>query len=180
MVAQRTAGTGRRTSQSCRRCSVCLALSDAAMLAYGDATDFDWLTPYVQAAMGRRDYMGAATLMSSILGNFTGLMSHAVRPAAVLTQAYTSPRCRRGRDRREEPIAPLLSAALQLRPGDQKLAFETYLANQKLFDQNRADVPIDARVRLRKPHRGRRRGEPRSRRGHAASLAHQERRGQGN
>ncbi len=34
----------------------------------------------------------------------------------------------------KSPIAPLLSAALQLRLGDQKLAFETYLANQKLFD----------------------------------------------
>src|SRR5207249_4261431 len=43
----------------------------------------------------------------------------------------------------KSPIAPLLSAALQLRLGDQKLAFETYLANQKLFDEHKAEAPVD-------------------------------------
>ena len=30
------------------------ALNQATLLAYGDATDFDQLTPYAQAAMGRK------------------------------------------------------------------------------------------------------------------------------
>ncbi|HEX3151825.1 MAG TPA: tetratricopeptide repeat protein [Gemmataceae bacterium] len=131
-----------------------LALSDATIMAYGDATDFDWLTPYVQAAMGRKDYMAAATLMSGILGNFAGL-DEGRRKAGrdLLTQAYTRLGAAGGAVIDEKsPIAPLLSAALQLRLGDQKLAFETYLANQKLFDQNRADVPIDLLVFVCESH----------------------------
>ncbi|MFO0823166.1 MAG: tetratricopeptide repeat protein, partial [Gemmataceae bacterium] len=125
-----------------------LALSAAAQFAYGDATDYDYLAPYVQAAMGRKDYMGAATLMSAMLGTFPGL-DEGRRKAGrdLLTQAYTRLGAAGGAVIDEKsPIAPLLSAALQLRLGDQKLAFETYLANQKLFDEHRAEVPVDLLV----------------------------------
>ena len=41
------------------------------------------------------------------------------------------------------PIAPLMQAALLLRLGDDRLAFETYLANKPLFDQHRNELPVD-------------------------------------
>jgi TolA-binding protein len=122
-----------------------LALAQATVIGYGDPTDFDYLSNYAQAAMGRKDYMAAATLMGGMLGNFTGLDEGRKKAGRdVLTQAYTRLGAAGGAVIDEKsPIAPLLSAALQLRLGDQKLAFETYLANQKLFDDNRADVPVD-------------------------------------
>ncbi len=122
-----------------------LAIADAPLLSYGDATDFDYLSPYVQAAMGRKDYMAAATLMSGMLGHGVGL-DEGRRKAGrdLLTQAYTRLGAAGGAVIDEKsPIAPLLSATLQLRLGDQKLAFETYLANQKLFDEHRAEVPVE-------------------------------------
>ena len=125
-----------------------LALADIPINSYGDATDFDHITPYVQAAMGRKDYMGAATVLSGMLGHFPGL-DEGRRKAGrdLLTQAYTRLGAAGGAVIDEKsPIAPLLSAALQLRLGDQKLAFETYLANQKLFDTHRAEVPVDLLV----------------------------------
>lgn len=125
-----------------------LALADTAVITYGDSTDFDYLTPYVQAAMGRKDYMAAATMMSGLLGHHPTLDEGRRKTGReTLTQAYTRLGAAGGAVIDEKsPIAPLLSAALQLRLGDQKLAFETYLANQKLFDAHRAQVPVDLLV----------------------------------
>ena len=125
-----------------------LALADTAVISYGDTTDFDYLTPYVQSAMGRKDYMAASTMMSGMLGHFPGLDEGRRKTGRdLLTQAYTRLGAAGGAAIDEKsPIAPLLSAALQLRLGDQKLAFETYLANQKLFDTHRAEVPVDLLV----------------------------------
>ncbi|NQT41446.1 MAG: tetratricopeptide repeat protein, partial [Planctomycetes bacterium] len=41
------------------------------------------------------------------------------------------------------PIAPLLKAALSLRLGDERLAFDTYMANRQLFDEHRTETPVD-------------------------------------
>ena len=125
-----------------------LAMSQATLIGYGDATDYDYLATYAQSAMGRKDYLGAATLMGGMLGNFTGLDEGRKKAGRdILTQAYTRLGAAGGAVIDEKsPIAPLLSAALQLRLGDQKLAFETYLSNQKLFDTHRADVPVDLLV----------------------------------
>ncbi|HEV3383313.1 MAG TPA: hypothetical protein VG097_00790, partial [Gemmata sp.] len=91
-----------------------LALSEATMLAYGDSTDYDLLTPYVQAAMGRKDFMAAATLMSAALGTFPSLdESRRKSGRELLTQAYTRLGAAGGAVIDEKsPIAPLLSAAL--------------------------------------------------------------------
>jgi TolA-binding protein len=125
-----------------------LALADIPINSYGDATDFDHITPYVQAATGRKDYLAAATVMGGMLGHFAGLDEGRRKTGRdILTQAYTRLGAAGGAVIDEKsPIAPLLSAALQLRLGDQKLAFETYLANQKLFDEHRAEVPVDLLV----------------------------------
>ncbi|MBM3982277.1 MAG: tetratricopeptide repeat protein [Planctomycetes bacterium] len=125
-----------------------LALADTAVITYGDATDFDYLTPYVQSALARKDYMAAATIMSGLLGHHPNLDEGRRKTGRdILTQAYTRLGAAGGAVIDEKsPIAPLLSAALQLRLGDQKLAFETYLGNQKLFDAHRAEVPVDLLV----------------------------------
>ncbi|MCE9534338.1 MAG: tetratricopeptide repeat protein, partial [Planctomycetes bacterium] len=122
-----------------------LALSQATQLGVGDATDFDWLAPYAQAAMGRKDYLASATLISGMLANMPGMDEPRRKTGRdLLTQAYSRLGAAGGAVIDEKsPIAPLLSAALQLRLGDQKLAFETYIANQKLFDEHRAEAPVD-------------------------------------
>lgn len=122
-----------------------LALSAATQTSVGDAYDYDLLMPYAQAAMARKDYLAAATLLSGMLANCPGIDDGRKKAGRdLLTQAYT----RLGASGaavidENSPIAPLLQAALQLRLGDSKLAFETYLAHQQLFDQHRAEVPID-------------------------------------
>ncbi len=122
-----------------------LAWSAAPQLGYGDSTDFDILAPFAQAAMGRKDYLVAATLMSGMLANFPNLDDSRKKGGRdLLTAAYTRLGAAGGAVIDEKsPIAPLLSAALQLRLGDPKLAFETYLANKQLFDDHRAEVPVD-------------------------------------
>ena len=121
-----------------------VALGEASQLGAGDSTDFDMLAPYVQAAMGRKDYLAAATLVSGMMANFGLDESRKKTGRDLLTQAYTRLGAAGGAVIDENsPIAPLLTAALQLRLGDQKLAFETYLANKVLFDEHRADAPVD-------------------------------------
>ncbi len=122
-----------------------VALAAASQLGAGDATDFDMLFPYAQAAVGRKDYLGGATLISGMLGNLPGLDEPRRKGGRdLLAQAYSRLGAAGGAVIDEKsPIAPLLAAALQLRLGDQKLAFETYLANQKLFDANRTEAPVD-------------------------------------
>ncbi|OWK35637.1 tetratricopeptide repeat protein [Fimbriiglobus ruber] len=131
-----------------------LALSAVARLGAGDSTDFDMLSPYAQAAMGRKDYLGAATLVSGMLASLPSLdESRRKGGRDLLTQAYTRLGAAGGAVIDEKsPIAPLLSAALQLRLGDQKLAFETYLANQKLFDAHKAEAPVDLVVFVCESH----------------------------
>ncbi|MFO0802478.1 MAG: tetratricopeptide repeat protein [Gemmataceae bacterium] len=131
-----------------------LATSQATLMGPGTTTDFDLLASYAQAAMGRKDYMSGAVLTGGMLGNFVGLDEGRKKAGRdILTQAYTRLGAAGGAVIDEKsPIAPLLSAALQLRLGDQKLAFETYLANQKLFDMNRADVPVDLIVFVCESH----------------------------
>ena len=126
-----------------------LALAGSTQHAHDGGTyDFDLFMSYAQAAMTRQDYLGAAALLSGMLANcpnIDGGRKDAGRDR--LTQAYTRLGAAGGAVIDENsPIAPLLQAALQLRLGDPKLAFETYLAHRQLFDDHRADVPIDLLV----------------------------------
>ncbi|MCZ2340910.1 MAG: tetratricopeptide repeat protein [Bacteroidales bacterium] len=122
-----------------------LVLADATQRAYGDTYDFDLLMNFTQAAMARKDYLPAATLLSGMLANCPNIDPGRKKSGRdLLTQAYTRLGAAGGAVIDENsPIAPLLQAALQLRLGDPKLAFDTYLAHQQLFDEHRAEVPID-------------------------------------
>ena len=122
-----------------------LLYTAATRMGGTDSTDFDMLSPFVLAANARKDYIGSSTLISNMLANLPTIDEPRRKSGRdMLTQAYARLGASGGAVIDENsPIAPLLAAALQLRLGDQKLAFETYLANQKLFDAHRAEVPVD-------------------------------------
>ena len=111
----------------------------------GDGTyDWDVLMTYVQAALIRKDYMSAATLLTGMLSNVRSIDAGRKKQGRdLVAQSYS----RMGAvgltiDENSE-IAPLLQAALYLRLGDESLAFDTYAANRALFDSHRGQVPID-------------------------------------
>ncbi len=111
----------------------------------GDGTyDWDVLMTYVQAGLTRKDYMSAATLLTGMLSNVRSIDAGRKKQGRdLVAQSYS----RMGAvgltiDENSE-IAPLLQAALYLRLGDQRLAFDTYSANKALFDLHRGQVPID-------------------------------------
>ena len=60
-----------------------LLLSEASQFAAGDATDFDMLASYAQAAMGRKDYLASATLVSGMLAHIPGSMKVGARRDAI-------------------------------------------------------------------------------------------------
>ena len=121
-----------------------LAWQDQTMTVDDTYVDWDRLMPYAQAAIGRRDFVVGATLLTGMLSNIPNV---------------DAPRLKAGRDMlalcysrvggvglaidESSPIAPLMQAALYLRLGDERLAMETYTANRALFDQHRAEIPID-------------------------------------
>ncbi len=122
------------------------------LLAYQRATrvtgdqwyGWDPLMAYLQAAQARKDFVAAATLATGMLNNIASVDENR-RAAArnVVTQSYA----RVGRVGltidENSPIAPLLQAALYLRLGDENLAYDSYLENKPLFDQNRNEMPVD-------------------------------------
>lgn len=121
-----------------------LAYQSATRLT-GDGTyDWDILMSYVQEALKRQDYMPAATLLTGMLSNVRSIDQNRQKIGRdLVAQSYS----RMGAvgltiDENSE-IAPLLQAALYLRLGDERLAYDTYSANRALFDSHREQVPLD-------------------------------------
>lgn len=111
---------------------------------YPDSTRWDQLMPFAQSAVTRQDYSVAATLLTGMLENLTSAnASRKEAGRAMIGQCYTRLGTVGLTIDENSPIAPLLQAALYLRLGDERLALETYLANQKLFDEHRDEVPVD-------------------------------------
>ncbi|MAG93668.1 MAG: hypothetical protein CMJ48_07955, partial [Planctomycetaceae bacterium] len=121
-----------------------LAHQEATRIVGDAAYDWDRLMTYVQAALSRKDYMSAATLLTGMLSNVRGIDAGRRKQGRdLVAQSYS----RMGAvgltiDENSE-IAPLLHSALYLRLGDERLAFETYTSNRALFDSHRNQVPID-------------------------------------
>jgi tetratricopeptide (TPR) repeat protein len=120
-----------------------LALNEATLLTHGDQTDWDMMLSYAQAAMTRKDYVSTAGLMGSLLSNYGIDDGRRKTGRDMLTQAYSRLGAAGAAIDDNSPIAPLLQAALHLRLGDEKLALEVYVANRKLFDEHRGEVPVD-------------------------------------
>ncbi len=109
-----------------------------------DSHDWDRLMPYVQAALTRKQYMDAATLLTSMLSNIPYADDGRKKAGRdLVAQSYSRVGASGLVIDEKSPIAPLMQAALYLRLGDESLAFDTYNANKALFDQHRDEVPPD-------------------------------------
>jgi len=112
-----------------------------------DSHRWDQLMPFAQAAVTRQDYSVAASLLTGMLENLTTVTdTRKDAGRSMIGQCYTRLGTVGLTIDENSPIAPLLQAALYLRLGDERLALETYLANQKLFEAHRDDVPVDLLV----------------------------------
>lgn len=121
-----------------------LAIQRTTRLVGNDAHDWDRLYSSAQLFMTKKDYAAAGTLATAMLTNIPNL---------------DPPRAQAGRDMvaqsyariggvgltidETSPAAPLMQAALYLRLGDERLAFDAYAANIPLFNEHRKDLPVD-------------------------------------
>ena len=111
---------------------------------YNDSHDWDRLMPYAQAALGRKDFSAASTLLTAMLSNIPNLdPSRKKSGQDMVGQSYSRIGGTGLAIDENSPIAPLMQAALLLRLGDERLAFESYLANKPLFDKHRDELPVD-------------------------------------
>lgn len=121
-----------------------LTLQRFTRLVGNEWYDFDRITPFVQSAVGKKDFLSAATLATGMLSNIPNVdepRKKAVRDLATQSLARMGAVGLTIDD--SSPLAPLLQAALYFRLGDERLAFDAYLANKKLFDDNRNQLPPD-------------------------------------
>jgi TolA-binding protein len=121
-----------------------LAYQEVTTQLGNDTNDWDGLMTFGQAAMIRKDYTDAATLITGMLANISGVDSKRKQTGRDLVgQSYARMGAAGLSIDESSPIAPLLQAALYLRLGDERLAFDSYNANRKLFDENREQMPVD-------------------------------------
>lgn len=121
-----------------------LAYQRATQLFEDNYADWDRLFPFAQALVSRQDYVAAATLLSGMLANIPNIDAGRQQAGRDLLALCYSRLGTVGLAIDESsPIAPLMQAALYLRLGDQRLALDTYLAHQALFDRHRLELPVD-------------------------------------
>ena len=121
-----------------------LACQETTRLVRNDGNGWNRLMPYAQAALGRKDYQAAATLLTGMLANVPNVDGKTKQAARDMVALCYGRMGAVGLTIDESsPIAPLLKAALSLRLGDERLAFDTYLANRQLFDEHRTEAPVD-------------------------------------
>jgi len=121
-------------------------LSYQAPTGWVDNNSYDWdsLVPFAQATLTRKDYLAASTLLSGMLANIPNLdPSRKKAGQEMVGQSYARMGGTGLAIDENSPIAPLMQAALYLRLGDERLAFDAYTANRALFDQHRNEVPVD-------------------------------------
>lgn len=116
----------------------------ATHLVWNDSHDWDRLMPYAQAALGRKDFAAASTLLTAMLSNIPNLdPSRKKTGQDMVGQSYARMGGTGLAIDEDSPIAPLMQAALLLRLGDDRLAFDSYLNNKALFDKHRDELPFD-------------------------------------
>lgn len=121
-----------------------LYLQKCTRLVGNEWYDWDRLTPFAQSAVGRKDYVAAAVLTTGMLANIPNVdppRKKLVRDLATQALARMGGVGLTIDD--SSPLAPLLQAAMYFRLGDERMAFDAYLANKALFDENRNQLPPD-------------------------------------
>ncbi|QDU92957.1 tetratricopeptide repeat protein [Lignipirellula cremea] len=109
-----------------------------------DSTRWDQLMPYAQAAMNRDDHLAAATLVTGMLSNLTSAQAQRLQAGrAMVARSYAKIGSVGLTIDESSPTAPLLRAALYLRLGDERLAFDAYTANKALFETHQDELPVD-------------------------------------
>lgn len=105
---------------------------------------WDRLTPFAQAAVGKKDFVSAAVIATGMLSNIPNVDEGRKKVARdLVTQALSRVGGVGLTIDDSSPLAPLLQAAMYHRLGDERLAFDSYLANKALFDENRNQLPPD-------------------------------------
>jgi TolA-binding protein len=124
-----------------------LELQKATRLVGDDWPGWDRLTPFAQNAVGKKDYMSAAVIATGMLSNIPNVDEPRKKAARdLVTQALSRMGGVGLAIDDSSPLAPLMQAAMYYRLGDERLAFDAYVANKALFDENRNQLPPDLLV----------------------------------
>jgi TolA-binding protein len=121
-----------------------LELQAATRTVGNEWPDWDRLTPFAQGALGKKDYSATVVLATGMLANIPNVDEPRKKVARdLVTQALSRLGGVGLTIDDSSPLAPLMQAAMYFRLGDERLAYDAYLANQKLFDENRNELPPD-------------------------------------
>lgn len=124
-----------------------LAYQAATRMLSLDWSDWDRMVPLAQSLMERKQYAPAAALLGGLLANVTTVDESRREAARALTaQCYAQIGAVGMIIDEKSPLAPLLTAALYLRLGDERLAFESFTAHRVLFAARRHELPTDLLV----------------------------------
>lgn len=121
-----------------------LQLQRATRTVGNEWYDWDRITPFAQTAVGRKDFVSAAVLTTGMIANIPNVdpaRKKVIRDLATLALARMGGVGLTIDD--SSPLAPLLQAAMYYRLGDERMAFDAYLANKTLFNENRNQLPPD-------------------------------------
>ena len=121
-----------------------LQLQRATQNVGNEYYDWDRITPFAQSAVGRKDFVAAAVLTTGMLANIPNVdpgRKKTIRDLATQSLARMGGVGLTIDD--SSPLAPLLQAAMYFRLGDERMAFDAYLANKTLFNENRNQLPPD-------------------------------------
>ena len=124
-----------------------LAYQAASRLLGNERYDWDRILPNARGLMERKEYGPAAALLTGLLANVSRLDESRRDAARALTaQCYAQIGAVGMTIDEKSPLAPLLRAALYLRLGDERLAFEALTAHRALFAAHRQELPGDLLV----------------------------------
>ena len=100
--------------------------------------------PFAQAAFAREDHALAACILNGLLNSIRSVGETEMSDArSLLRKAYGKMGSMSADIPSDSPIAPLLQVILHLRLGEEDLAEKAYDQNRKLFDDHRAELPIE-------------------------------------
>jgi TolA-binding protein len=117
---------------------------DATMSVAKDGTSYQYLYPWAQKAMGRKEFAEAASLATGLLNNVASVGADTEESTrALIREAYGKLGALGMEVSADNPMAPLLEIGLHLRLGDQQRALEAYSANKGRFDEYLLELPVE-------------------------------------
>ena len=114
------------------------------MMCWTSTTDWDWLMPYAQASIGRKEYAEASTILTGMLNNIRSVDERRRKTArSMVGHAFSRMGAVGLEIDADSPIAPLMQISLYLRLGDKELALSSYTRYRDLFDEHQNELPIE-------------------------------------